>query len=86
MNCKTQAEVDILLEEALRRRRRGQCGWLTDKFGLSWQIVPAVLSEMLNGKDAAKSQRVMHAMLKWTRSTSETLEEGLRRKIRCEPE
>ena len=50
--------------QALRRRRQSQqCGWLKDKFGLSWQIIPTILGELLGDKDPAKSQRVMQAML-----------------------
>jgi len=63
VNCKTQVEVDELWEKLSEGGEQGQCGWLKDKYGLSWQIVPTVLGEMLNDKDAEKSKRVMHAML-----------------------
>jgi len=63
VNCKTQEEVDELWEKLSEGGEKGQCGWLKDKYGLSWQIVPTVLGEMLNDKDAEKSKRVMHAML-----------------------
>ena len=64
VNCKTQAEVDKYWRKLAAGGKEVQCGWLRDKFGLSWQIVPTVLVELLTDKDAAKSQRVMQAMLK----------------------
>ena len=64
VNCETQEEVDYYWEKLSASGKEVQCGWLTDKFGLSWQIVPTVLGELLSDKDAAKSQRVMQAMLK----------------------
>ena len=67
VDCKTQQEVDDLWEKLSAGGEKGQCGWLKDKFGLSWQIVPAVLGELLGDKDAEKSGRVMQAMLKMTR-------------------
>ena len=63
MNCKTQEEVDRLWEKLSDGGEKQQCGWLKDKFGVSWQIVPVVLVEMLNDPDPVKSQRVMKAML-----------------------
>ncbi len=64
VNCKTQAEVDRFWKKLCAGGKEVQCGWLKDKYGLSWQIVPTVLGELLSVKDAAKSQRVMQAMLK----------------------
>ena len=63
VNCKTQEEVDELWKKLTEGGEEGQCGWLKDKFGLSWQIVPTVLGEMLADKDPEKAQRVMKAML-----------------------
>ena len=63
VNCKTQEEVDELWEKLSGGGEKGQCGWLKDKYGLSWQIVPTVLGEMLNDKDAEKSNRVLHAII-----------------------
>ena len=63
VNCETQEEVDELWEKLSRGGEEGPCGWLKDKFGLSWQVVPIVLGEMLSDSDPVKSQRVMHAML-----------------------
>lgn len=64
VSCKTQAEVDYYWKKLSAGGKEVKCGWLKDKFGLSWQIVPTVLGELLSSKDAAKSQRVMEAMLK----------------------
>jgi predicted 3-demethylubiquinone-9 3-methyltransferase (glyoxalase superfamily) len=65
VSCKTQAEVDHYWNKLIADGgKEVQCGWLRDKFGLSWQIVPTVLGEFLTSKDAGKSQRVMEAMLK----------------------
>lgn len=63
VNCRTQAELDKFWKKLSAGGQPGQCGWLKDKFGVSWQIVPAILGEVLSGKDAAKSQRVMQALL-----------------------
>jgi predicted 3-demethylubiquinone-9 3-methyltransferase (glyoxalase superfamily) len=63
VNCETQEEVDGLWEKLSDGGEKGQCGWLKDKFGLSWQIVPRILGEMLQDKDPEKSKRVMKAML-----------------------
>jgi len=63
VNCETQAEVDELWAKLSEGGEKGRCGWLKDKYGLSWQIVPSALGELLNAKDAEKSQRVMQAML-----------------------
>jgi len=63
VNCETQKEVDEYWEKLSAGGRKDRCGWLTDKYGLSWQIVPTVLSQLLTDKDSKKSQRVMKAML-----------------------
>jgi len=65
VKCQTQAEVDDYWEKLLAGGgKTQQCGWLTDKYGVSWQIVPTALGEMLQSKDAEKSQRAMQAMMK----------------------
>lgn len=65
VSCATQAEVDGLWDQLLGGGGKPmQCGWLTDKFGVSWQIVPEILPELLQGSDAAKARRVMEAMMK----------------------
>ena len=63
VNCQTQEEVDELWEKLSEGGEKGRCGWLKDKYGLSWQINPIVLGEMLNDKDPGKANRVMQAML-----------------------
>jgi predicted 3-demethylubiquinone-9 3-methyltransferase (glyoxalase superfamily) len=62
VNCETQKEVDYFWEKLSAGGEKGRCGWLTDKFGLSWQVVPTVLVRMMH-EDAEKSQRVMQAVL-----------------------
>ena len=63
VNCETQQEVDELWEKLSEGGEKGRCGWLKDRYGVSWQIVPTVLGELLRDKDAEKTQRVMKAML-----------------------
>ena len=63
VNCKSQEEVDELWAKLTEGGEEGPCGWLKDKYGLSWQINPTVLGEMLNDPDPEKAQRVMAAML-----------------------
>ena len=75
VGCTTQKEVDELWEKLSEGGEPGQCGWLKDRFGVSWQIVPTILGELLNDPDPAKSLRVMNAMLKMTKLDIE----GLRR-------
>jgi predicted 3-demethylubiquinone-9 3-methyltransferase (glyoxalase superfamily) len=64
VNCESQDEVDRYWDALLEGGEESQCGWLKDKFGLSWQIVPTGMPRLLNGPDAAGSQRAMEAMLK----------------------
>ncbi len=63
VNCETQEEVDELWEKLSAGGQEIQCGWLKDKYGLCWQIVPTILLQMLSDKDPQKSQRVMKAMM-----------------------
>ncbi len=63
VNCETQQEVDDFWEKLSSGGKEVQCGWLTDKFGLSWQIVPIILPKLLQDKNPEKSKRVMQAML-----------------------
>lgn len=63
VNCETQSEVDELWEKLSAGGEPSRCGWLKDKFGVSWQIIPSVLGNMLQDEDEEKSQRVMNAML-----------------------
>jgi predicted 3-demethylubiquinone-9 3-methyltransferase (glyoxalase superfamily) len=63
VNCETQAEIDELWEKLSAGGQPGPCGWLTDRFGVSWQIVPSALGRMLSDADPGQSRRVMAAML-----------------------
>src|SRR3972149_4997867 len=74
VNCESQEEVDYYWEKLSADPKAEMCGWLKDKFGLSWQIVPTVLSKLLTDKDAKKSQRVMQAMLQMKKINIEGLE------------
>jgi predicted 3-demethylubiquinone-9 3-methyltransferase (glyoxalase superfamily) len=67
VSCETQAEVDEYWEKLAEGGEHGPCGWLTDRFGVSWQVVPRVLGEMLNDEDAEKADRVMNAMLQMSK-------------------
>src|SRR5882762_9509656 len=73
VNCQTQEEVDHFWSKLSAGGQEVQCGWLKDRFGVSWQVVPTVLSEMLQDKDPEKSKRVMAAMLKMTKLSIEGL-------------
>ena len=64
VKCATQQEVDHFWNKLSAGGKPGRCGWLKDKYGLSWQIVPTALEELMTGPDAAKSSRVMQALLK----------------------
>jgi predicted 3-demethylubiquinone-9 3-methyltransferase (glyoxalase superfamily) len=76
VNCETQAEVDELWEKLTDGGEPVRCGWLKDKYGLSWQIVPSVLGQMLQDKDAAKSRRVMEAMMTMIKLDIKTLQQA----------
>lgn len=67
VDCEDQAEVDRYWELLTQGGEPGQCGWLTDKYGVSWQIVPSILPELLAHPDPIKAQRVMDAMLSMTK-------------------
>ncbi len=76
VNCKTQEEVDDLWGKLSAGGQPQRCGWLKDKFGLSWQIVPAALGEMMRDEDPAKSKRVMDAMLQMDKLDIERLRQA----------
>ncbi len=82
VNCETQQEVDELWEKLSESGEKGPCGWLKDKFGLSWQIVPTILGELLRDKDARKSQRVMAAMLQMGKIDIEALRQAYRQGLK----
>lgn len=76
VNCETQEEVDELWEKLSAGGRTDRCGWLQDKFGLSWQIIPSALGKMLGDKDPVKANRVMQAMLQMDKIDIKKLKEA----------
>ena len=76
IDCKTQKEVDYYWEKLSAGGKIIQCGWLVDKFGLSWQVVPSILPKYLADRDAVKSQRVMQAMFKMQKLDIATLKQA----------
>ena len=76
VNCETQSEVDELWERLSAGGETKQCGWLQDKFGVSWQIIPAVLGKLMGDKDPEKAKRVMQAMLKMNKIEIKGLQEA----------
>jgi predicted 3-demethylubiquinone-9 3-methyltransferase (glyoxalase superfamily) len=76
VNCDTQEEVDRFWEKLSAGGQTSQCGWLKDKYGLSWQVVPTILNKLIQDKDPEKSKRVMQAMLKMTKLDIRTLQQA----------
>jgi predicted 3-demethylubiquinone-9 3-methyltransferase (glyoxalase superfamily) len=76
VNCETQEEVDELWDKLSAGGEPGKCGWLKDKFGLSWQIIPTALGNMLQDRDGAKSGRVMRAMMRMDKIDVATLKQA----------
>ena len=76
VNCRTQEEVDDLWDKLSAGGEKNRCGWLTDKYGLSWQIIPSILGELLQSKDAGKSTRAMKAMLQMSKIDIEALQQA----------
>jgi len=76
VNCENQEEVDYFWSKLSSGGEESRCGWLKDKFGLSWQVVPTVLPKMLQDKDAARAKRVMHAMLQMDKIDIATLKKA----------
>jgi predicted 3-demethylubiquinone-9 3-methyltransferase (glyoxalase superfamily) len=76
VNCETQEEVDAYWEKLSAGGEEGRCGWLKDKFGLSWQVNPIVLGQMLQDKDPEKANRVMQSMLKMDKIDIATLKKA----------
>ena len=83
VNCDSQNEIDYYWEKLTQGgdKNAQQCGWLKDKFGLSWQVVPTSLSEMLGDKDSKRSGAVMNAMLKMKKLDIEKLEEAFQKEV-----
>jgi predicted 3-demethylubiquinone-9 3-methyltransferase (glyoxalase superfamily) len=76
VNCETQPEVDELWDKLSEGGKKERCGWLKDKYGLSWQIIPSVLGKLLQDKDPAKSKRVMQAMLQMDKIDIQRLQQA----------
>ncbi|HUQ30273.1 MAG TPA: VOC family protein [Candidatus Paceibacterota bacterium] len=76
IDCKDQEEVDYFWEKLSEGGSESQCGWLKDKFGLSWQVVPSVLPKLLGDTDAVKAKRVVEAMLKMKKIVVKDLEDA----------
>ena len=76
VNCETQSEVDELWEKLSAGGEKSRCGWLKDKYGLSWQIIPSALGTLLHDKDAAKAKRVMQAMMQMTKIDIKALQQA----------
>ncbi len=76
VSCETQAEIDEYWAKLSEGGQEGPCGWLKDKFGVSWQIVPSVLGSLLGNKDPEKARRAMQAMLKMTKIDISALEQA----------
>jgi len=76
VDCESQAEVDELWGKLTEGGEEGNCGWLKDKFGVSWQIIPRALGELLNAPDPAQAQRVMQAMLQMKKIEVEKLQQA----------
>ena len=80
VSCETQEEVDEYWEKLTEGGQESQCGWLKDKYGLSWQIVPTALGKLLSDPDPEKSQRVMKAMLQMKKIDVKRLQQAYEHK------
>jgi predicted 3-demethylubiquinone-9 3-methyltransferase (glyoxalase superfamily) len=80
VNCNDQKEVDTFWEKLSKGGKKSKCGWLKDKYGLSWQIVPTILGKLMSDKDRAKSQRVMEALLKMNKLDIKKLQQAFNKK------
>ena len=76
VNCESQEEVDELWEKLSEGGEKSRCGWLKDKYGLSWQVIPSILGELLKSKNPAQSQRVMQAMMQMDKIDIQKLKEA----------
>jgi predicted 3-demethylubiquinone-9 3-methyltransferase (glyoxalase superfamily) len=83
--CETQAEIDHVWAKLCQGGKEGPCGWLKDKFGLSWQIVPSVLPQMMADADSGKSERVMNAVLKMKKFNLAALQQAYCGQVRQDP-
>lgn len=80
VSCETQAELDELWEKLSAGGGKGRCGWLTDKFGVSWQIIPSALGRMVQDKDPERSKRVMIALRKMDKLHIQALQQAFDQK------
>jgi predicted 3-demethylubiquinone-9 3-methyltransferase (glyoxalase superfamily) len=80
VSCETQKEIDYFWRKLSAGGEKSRCGWLKDRFGVSWQIVPPILGELLNDEDDKKSNRVMRAMLKMTKLDIKKLKQAAKGK------
>jgi predicted 3-demethylubiquinone-9 3-methyltransferase (glyoxalase superfamily) len=76
VNCETQKEIDEFWEKLSAGGQKVQCGWLKDKYGVSWQIVPTLLAELMSDKDVTKTQRVMQALMQMTKLDIQKLQDA----------
>jgi Uncharacterized protein conserved in bacteria len=76
VNCESQEEIDYFWERLSEGGATSQCGWLKDKYGLSWQIVPTILGQLLQAKDPVKAKQVMNALLRMTKIDIEELRQA----------
>lgn len=76
ISCETQDEVDYYWDKLSEGGETNRCGWLADKFGVSWQVVPSVLGDLLSSEDEDQSQRVMHAMLQMDKMDIQALQDA----------
>jgi predicted 3-demethylubiquinone-9 3-methyltransferase (glyoxalase superfamily) len=76
VSCKTQEELDNFWDKLSEGGQPGQCGWLTDKYGLSWQIVPSMIGEIMSGGDDEKRHRMMEALVQMTKLDIKKLQEA----------
>lgn len=78
VSCQNQQDVDDLWEKLSEGGEKGRCGWLKDRFGLSWQVVPTALGRLLGSPDRASAQRVLQALMQMNKIEIATLEEAAR--------
>ena len=76
VNCETQQEIDEMWEKLSTGGEKSQCGWLKDKYGLWWQVVPTVLSQMLEGKDSEKANRVMKEVMQMNKLDTKRMQQA----------
>jgi predicted 3-demethylubiquinone-9 3-methyltransferase (glyoxalase superfamily) len=85
VNCETQEEVDELWEKLSEGGQKGRCGWLKDKFGLSWQIIPTALGKLISNPDPEKSKTVFQAMMKMNKIEIEGLQRAYNQRTAQQP-